>query len=231
MTALLLNAVAAHAFGPYTGGQVGYDVSYPQCPGTSAPPAPNGITWNFGIIGTNHGRPFTPPPAGCFANEYKAAASFTTPSVYMNSAYSGAYRRNITPACSSVSGESQAWQIGCSEADYSANQVGGRTVAVWWLDVETGNSWSTSNLTLNQQAIQGALDRLKAISPTWPVGVYSTTSMWTTITGGSFVPNGVAGDWVPVSTTDCTSTPPFMPGTNLWLTQKTINSVDVDTAC
>ena len=64
VTALLLNAVAAHAFGPYTGGQVGYDVSYPQCPGTSAPPAPNGITWNFGIIGTNHGRPLTPPPAG-----------------------------------------------------------------------------------------------------------------------------------------------------------------------
>jgi len=174
---LVLTGVTASAFGPYTTGSVGYDVSYPQCPGTT-PPA--GI---FGIIGVNDGRPFTLNP--CFGTEYSGAAN----SVYINTAYAKAYRNDITSGCSAASGGNQAWAIGCSEAEYSFNHVG-VTPSMWWLDVETANSWSSGNLAPNRSAIQGALDRLQS---TGPVGVYSTVSAWGRITGGKFVPNGVAG--------------------------------------
>ena len=211
--ALVLNAIAAHAFGPYTSGQTGYDISYPQCPGTSAP---NG---SFGIIGVNDGRPFSTNP--CFGNEYSGVAN----SVYINTGYAKAYRSKITSGCS-AGAQSVAWAIGCSEAETSLSSVGGRSVSMWWLDVETANSWSSGNLTPNRDAIQGAISRLQAAGP---VGVYSTASMWSRITGSNFVPSGASGVWVPAS--QCQGTPSFINGVGVWLAQKVVNNLDVDTAC
>jgi hypothetical protein len=205
--------LAAHAFGPYTTGQAGYDVSYPQCPGTSAPAG------SFGIIGANDGRPFTLNP--CFGAEYSGVAN----SAYINTGYAKAYRGNITSGCSAASGGNQAWAIGCSEAEYSLTHVNAAP-SMWWLDVETANSWSSGNLAPNRSAIQGAIERLKSSGP---VGVYSTASAWRRITGGSFVPSDVAGDWLPAPS--CAGATAFMPGTTVWLTQVTTNNVDVDTAC
>ena len=208
---MLVNAIAAHAFGPYTTGQSGYDVSYPQCPGTSAP------SGSFGIIGVNDGRPFTVNP--CFGNEYSGAAN----SVYINAAYAKAYRGNITLGCST--GPSTAWDIGCSEAETSMNDAGARSISMWWLDVETANSWS-GNRSLNQATIQGAISRLEAAGP---VGVYSTSSAWGRIAGSGFVPSGVSGVWVPAP--QCQGTSSFINGATVWLTQRAVNNVDVDTAC
>lgn len=204
---------------PYTPGTVGYDVSYPNCTAT-----PTGA---FGIVGVNGGRPFS--YNSCFSSEYSHATAFGAPSAYINTAYSGAYGRNITSQCatapSTIAGKAarQAWSIGCSEADTSYAHAG-VTPAMWWLDVETGNSWSSSNLTLNQDAIQGAVDRLSETG--LPVGVYSTASMWRTITGGSFTPRGLAADWVAAGScsTPFTSSP-------VWLTQGTSGGIDSDTAC
>jgi hypothetical protein len=210
----LLASPALAATNPYTPGSSGYDVSYPNC--GSATPA-----GTFAIVGVNHGRPFTSNT--CLGAEYAAAPTTSlAPSLYLNTAYSGAYRRNITAACSG--GGTLAWQIGCSEADYALQQAAGLAASVWWLDVETGNSWSSSNVTLNQQAIQGAVDRLNQTG--LPVGVYSTASMWKTITGGSFTPIGLAADWVAAGSciTPFTNSP-------VWLTQATSGGVDYDTAC
>jgi len=212
---LTFGAVPASAYGPYTSGQTGYDVSYPQCPGASAPPG----TFNFGIVGVTHGRPFT--SNACLGTEYKAAAQFSTPSLYFNTGYSGAYRRNIRPQCSA--GPNQAWEIGCSEADYAVSQASGLKVAMWWLDVEVGNSWSTSSSTLNRQTIQGAVDRLSSAGL---VGVYSTASSWNTITGGSFSPNGSSADWVAAGS--CSTS---FDGKPVWLSQFTSSGFDNDTAC
>lgn len=97
---------------------------------------------------------------------------------------------------------------------------------MWWLDVETANSWSSGSLQPNRDAIQGAVDRFRSLGP---VGVYSTASAWTRITGGTFTPTGVGGDWLPASS--CSTAKAFMPNTTVWLTQATTNNVDVDTAC
>ncbi|HVH64221.1 MAG TPA: hypothetical protein VNA65_11545 [Candidatus Dormibacteraeota bacterium] len=207
----MLNGIAVHAFGPYASGSGGYDVSYPQCPGTSAPAGA------FGIIGANDGRPFTVNP--CFGNEYRGAAN----SVYINAAYAKAYRGNITIDCST--GPSTAWDIGCSEAETSINAVAGHNVSMWWLDVETANSWS-SNRSLNQAAVQGAISRLGSAGP---VGVYSTAYAWGRIAGSDFVPTGVSGVWVPAP--QCSGASSFITGATVWLTQRIVNNVDVDTAC
>ena len=211
---------------PYPSGQTGYDISYPQC-GAAAP------LGSFGIVGVNGGRPFS--YNACLSVEYAAAPKTIAPSLYINTAYSGAYRKNISSTCANLSAsiagtsaQRQAWAIGCSEAETSVNysvQQGVDAVAMWWLDVETGTSWSSSNLSLNQYAIQGATSRLLQTGA--PVGVYSSASMWTTITGGGFTPTGISADWE-ASGGSCNS-----PFTNspVWLLQSTSSGFDSDFAC
>lgn len=214
------------ATNPYPTGQSGYDVSYPQCGGTTPP-------GSFGIAGVNGGRPFS--NNSCLGAEYAGAPTSIAPSLYINTGYSGAYGKSITPGCStlssSVSGTSrqkQAWAIGCSEAEMSmsyATQQGATNPAVWWLDVETANSWSSSNLGLNRYAIQGAVTRLAQSGP--PVGIYSSASMWSAITGGNFTPAGGAADWITAGgscSTPFTSSP-------VWLVQSTTSGFDTDLAC
>src|SRR5216683_1820451 len=108
-----------------------------------------------GIVGVNGVLPFT--NNSCLGAEYAAAPKSTAPSLYINTGYAGAYRNNITAGCSALSGsvsgtsrQVQAWAIGCSEAETSmsyATAQGATSVAAWWLDVETANSWSSSNLS------------------------------------------------------------------------------------
>jgi hypothetical protein len=215
VSALVLNMLAAHASFTYSG--QGYDVSYPQCPPNSYTVPPGS---SFGIIGANDGRPFTVNP--CFGTEYSSPAN----SAYINTGYAKAYRSNITATCSQASGGNQAWAIGCSEAEYSLSRVG-VTPSMWWLDVETANSWSTGNVAPNRSTIQGAISQLGTTGV--PVGVYSTAAAWSRITGRNFVPSGVAGVWVPAP--QCSGTSSFINGAPVWLTQKIVNNLDVDTAC
>jgi hypothetical protein len=220
------SGVLAAPISPYPAGQSGYDVSYPQCGAVT----PAGA---FGIVGVNGGRPFS--SNSCLAGEYAAAPGPTAASLYINTGYSGAYGKSITPACSgsssSVSGTSrqrQAWAIGCSEAEDStayATQQGATVVAAWWLDVETANSWSSSNLSLNRYTIQGAVTRLAQSG--LPVGIYSSASLWSTITGGAFTPVGAVADR---ETAGGSCTAPFT-STPVWLVQSTTSGFDSDLAC
>lgn len=219
--------VAVAQTDPYQPGTMGYDVSYPQC-GIAAPHG------SFAIVGVNGGRPFS--YNNCLAAEYAAAPNNPFPSLYINAAYSGAYRRDISTACANLSaaiagsrGQRLSWAIGCSEAETSINfagQQGITGVAMWWIDVETSNSWSSSNLTLNQYAIQGAVTRLSQIG--LQVGIYSSPSSWATITGGGFTPQGVAADWEApggaCSGVGFTNSP-------VWLLQAISGGSDSDLAC
>src|SRR5713101_282835 len=217
---------ALAATDPYPTGLVGYDVSYPQCGGTAA-------AGSFGIVGVNGGRPFT--NNSCLGAEYAAAPKSTAPSLYINTGSAAANPTNITTGCSALSGpvpetsrQVQAWAIGCSEAETSmsyATAQGATSVAAWWLDVETANSWSSGNLSLNRYAIQGAVTRLAQSG--LPVGIYSTASMWSASTGGNFSPTSVAADWEAVGGSCST---PF-PTSPVWLVQSTTSGFDSDLAC
>jgi hypothetical protein len=66
---------------------------------------------------------------------------------------------------------------------------------VWWLDVETANSWRTDP-ALNVAALRGAVDFLESMDVA-AVGFYSAPRMWERITGGTDAfadyPSWVAG--------------------------------------
>jgi hypothetical protein len=223
---VLVSTVAAAASAVYGTGSTGYDVSYPQC-GTA-------VSGAFGIVGVNGGRPFS--ANGCFLGEYAAATNAT---VYVNTGYAKTYGRHVFADCQARSASypgaaavEQAYAIGCSEGEYSQAAVQGVAPPVWWLDVETANSWSTSNLALNRAAIQGLVDYLDGLGAT--VGVYSTGYQWGQIAGAGWVPTGVAATWI-AGAPSAAAAPgycaqPFLPGVPVWLVQYT-TTYDLDYAC
>jgi len=196
---LALNASASAGFKAYVSGTTGYDYSYAQC-GSAAP------TSSFGIVGVNAGYPFTYYNS-CLAAEYAAATRTGNAAVYINTGYDPTYTaidgRHSTQACATTSitipgtaSQQAAWAVGCSEAERDVAYASAQSAAsptAWWLDVETANSWSTSDLTLNNYTIQGIVATLRQ-STSVPVGVYSTASQWTAITGGYQAP--VDANWV-----------------------------------
>ena len=223
------------AVSPYSG--AGYDFSYVQC-GAAAPSA------QFGIVGVNAGYPFT-YYNGCLAAEYNAAPAGQA-SVYVNTGYDPSYTaidgRHTEQDCATASSQviattaqQAAWAVGCSEAErdvaYAASQ-GAVAPAAWWLDVETANSWSTSDLSLNRYTIEGIVTRLRA-SISAPIGVYSTSYQWVVITGG-YQP-AVDATWVATgqhtlkrARSYCTST--SFTGAPIWLVQY-VATYDHDWAC
>jgi hypothetical protein len=212
-------------------GSHGYDTSSYQCSNVGV--MPTGYT--FGIVRVTGGRPFTVD--SCRQALWTQAALTGKPSLYENVAYAGAYAHQVPPSCAAATSSEnysgkylQAWQIGCAESDFAFNnRPSGSTAVAWWLDVEIGNSWSTSNRLLNQAAIDGAVDRL--LSANVPVGVYSYASAWNTITTGpGWAPAKASASWV-AGFSDCSH--PFSSNLAVWLYQSgtTTWGADADYAC
>lgn len=215
IAAAALVMTAAPALGvassPYPSGSHGYDASSYQCNTT----APSGSS--FAIIRDTGGRPFTTD--SCAASLWNAASGLTSRSIYFNTGYSGAYRQQITAACSTLASTSglsgkyqQAYAIGCSEAAWAISNTPG-TPSAWWADVEVGNSWATSDLSLNVATINGIRDRLQQTLQRH--GFYSTKSSWLAITGG--VPLSEPNWVVSSDFADCSST--GFSGGPIWLIQ------------
>ena len=91
----------------------------------------------------------------------------------------------------------QAVNYGYKTADHAVRQVQALGVSsqMWWLDIETMNTWS-NNSDLNMIVIDAALDYFQAAG--LPVGIYSTPMQWRVI-AGDFEPG------VPVWTAGATS--------------------------
>ncbi len=224
----------------------GYDVSYPNCT-DSVPYNPT-----FGIVGMTGGRPFS--TNGCAATEWQTASKWSVgPSAYFNTGYAGAYAKSITGTCSglsqttavnlgtfnglkghAISQAEEAWAIGCSEVDWAGSvlaTVSSATPAMWWADIETGNSWSMST-SLNQFTIDGIISEMQQGSPGLG-GVYSTRASWAKITGSaSWTPSPApTANWV-AGVATCPNSSPFDGGSPIWLAQTgQTGGVDVDTAC
>lgn len=233
-----LNTTAAAGFDPYPAGATGYDFSSPQC----AVPAPAAA--HFGIAGVNAGYPFSYYNT-CLATQYAAASRTGSASLYVNTGYDPTYTaidgRHTTQDCatrsqsiSATADQQAAWAVGCSEAERDVAYAAGQSasfVSAWWLDVETSNSWSTTDLSLNRYTIQGIVDTLRAQGR--PLGVYSTAQQWSAITGGFQVQ--VDADWLATGQRSLKRAKAFcgvagFTGAPVWLVQY-VTTIDNDYAC
>jgi hypothetical protein len=231
-------AIAFAGADPYSGGSAGYDFSYRQCGAAASRAA-------FGVVGVNAGYPFTHYNP-CLDAEFAAAARSGNAALYVNTGYDPKYTaidgRHTTQACSdassSVTGtvaQQAAWAVGCSEAEHDvayASSHSAYSPVMWWLDVESANSWSTSDLSLNRFTLRGLIDRLRAATSA-PIGVYSTARQWQSITGG-YHPT-VDAEWLAIgygtakrASASCSST--GFAGVPVWLVQF-VTLTDHDYAC
>jgi hypothetical protein len=212
---------AAFAAGSYTAGAAGYDISWPQC-GGAYPATPFG----FGIVGVADGRANTQNP--CLASEYAWAQQgmAAAPSVYLNLNYG-----TIRGSCARHDLVCQAYNYGYGAAQNARSYAAGQSVvaSVWWLDVETGNTWSKTT-SLNAEVIKGASDFLHAQGMT--VGVYSTPYQWGVIAGSYSpeLPNWTAGAPSSDPASYCDASHAFGGGT-VWLAQYANGNFDGDYAC
>ena len=199
---ILVSAGTALAAPKTTSPTVGYDVSYPQCDG----PLP--VNPAFGIVGVSDGLAYGKNP--CLAQQYAwaLAAPKAAPAFYMNTGNPGTaatrvswYAQTGPRPCSPADEAGCAYDYGYNAAKHAFAYATAQTsataaaAAVWWLDVETANSWST-DLSLNNVDIEGSIAFLQGAGVAG-VGIYSTGYQWGQITGGAglgtTVPNWVAG--------------------------------------
>jgi hypothetical protein len=190
----------SHASGGHGGGggstttvPTGNDISWPQCSGR----LPNGQA--FGIVGVNAGLANTTNP--CLADQLAWAANSKggtgQPNValYVNTANPGDVKAQISDwpqsgsstkygVCTGANNAACAYQYGWERAYEDAQERGVANPAnyKWWLDVETGNTWST-NTANNAADLEGMVDYFQSIGAS--VGLYSTAFQWDQIVGSS----------------------------------------------
>ncbi len=193
-----------------TSEMVGYDVSYPQC-GKKLP-----SDYYFGIVGVNGGNAATPNP--CLADQLvwqsKARDGSSQPKLQLyvntaNPAEDPEYNWQSWPTdgdtpygtCTGANDRACSWLYGWNRSIYTegvlkaaASSKGLNTNTsdyVWWLDVETMNSWqagSTDALARNQAAIEGFAAYYQ--SKNAQVGLYSTEYQWGEIVGATQIIDG-----------------------------------------
>ncbi len=173
----------------------GYDISWAQCGGAY----PNNPV--FGVVGVSNGLPFHDNP--CLAGEYGWATSAPyAVGFYLNTANPGTQSIHWTdPGPQPCSGASDdlgcAYNYGYNAARhalaYADAQTGAAAGKAWWLDIETGNTWS-ADVNSNMADVQGMLDYLNAQSGV-TLGIYSTGAQWAQITGGAVLASTPV--WVP----------------------------------
>ena len=244
--ALASSALAASSIdtNPFTSGSTGADVSWPNCSATYPTSAA------FGIVGVTGGRAFT--ANSCFSTEWAWANSTGLPALYLNlnapvgstSSYGMAGPKTCKRNDKLCLSYNYGWQA--AQWAYQQAKSAGASASTWWLDVETGNSWSSSTAA-NDQVIQGAVDYLGAGTVTagqgLTVGVYSTNAMYAKIAGAFHPTNGTGSPhyvptWYATAATTsgaasgyCAASYGFTGGP-VWLVQYLPpNSVDADYAC
>jgi hypothetical protein len=233
----------------------GVDISYPQCT-----TQPNVSTRPFGIVGVNGGKASTLNP--CFASQYNSALLLTGSSeqphaaVYLNTGDPGTIAAwwpssNKTQAgtavanphgtCAHKSGSACAFVYGYSmaEADFTNVTVtnGFSTPPMWWLDVETSNTWSTTDKVANASSLTGMVTYLKSVGIN-SIGIYSTAYQWKKIAGATSASSVLARlqSWLAGASStsaagDCSTLPALTPGGRVSLVQYVSGGLDNDFSC
>lgn len=244
--------------------KIGNDVSYPQCGQTLPTGQGFGIVGVNGGLATT-----TNPCLSTellWAGQALGTANQGKVQLYVNTGNPGGLntpswpKNNTDPAgnaapnpngtCDGSNSQACAWQYGWNRAvdDVQNKFVPGAQAAgvdstpadyVWWLDVETANSWdsgSTDALARNRADLEAMVTYFNSKGIT--VGIYSTNFMWGTIVGD--VPsnsdlNGLR-NWRPGATdqsgaqSNC-SLSSLTSGGTVTLTQYTDGNFDFDYSC
>lgn len=234
----------------------GFDVSWPQC-GKTLP-----SDKAFAIVGVNGGLANNNNP--CFSEQLAWAqssqGSTNQPlvSLYVNTTnpgllsaswptsnnYKGVNETAVIPVvnphgdCTGAEDAACAYVYGWSRAydDVNYRNVPNAASYKWWLDVETGNSWSTTDLGANAASLEGMTAYFQSIGS--KVGVYSTNSQWQTIVGQVATNSNLNGldSWLAGARTvrgaqqNCTN-PPLTPTSSVVLTQYVSSGLDYNYSC
>jgi hypothetical protein len=167
----------ALAASPYVAGSTGYDVSWPNC--RAAPP----VMPPWGVVGVTGGLNFRQNV--CLSQE---ANWFRNLSLYANTGYAGAVAArkyaDFPRHCGHDDETCLAYNFGFNAGKYAVDYAASQGVhaAMWWLDVETENSWS-DNVQFNRASIQGEADAIKRYTVVATIGAYSYPGQWDRITG------------------------------------------------
>ncbi|HEV7210459.1 MAG TPA: hypothetical protein VGN47_01955 [Blastococcus sp.] len=240
---------------------LGFDVSYPQC-GTALPRGQA-----FGIVGVNGGLSTKTNP--CLSDQLTWAwkssgvvAAQPKAQLYLNTANPGEVRTQITTwptsgstpygACDGSNSSACSWQYGYERAQNSvvsffkpaaqAARVDSQPAQyIWWLDVETSNTWqsgSSAALARNRATLEGMTAYLTAAPQSGKVGLYSTPQQWSQIVGSVPASSNLAGrnSWLAGATSvsgaraACTR-PNLAPGGKVTLGQYVQGGLDHDRPC
>jgi hypothetical protein len=172
-----LTGSLASAAGVYPTGQIGLDVSWPNC-GVKLPKVA------FGIVGVTGGTAYSTNK--CLAQQ--AAIFGSKLSLYVNTGWndqSPHINANAPRQCAPADQVCVAYNYGFNsgwQAFDTAVAAKAFSGGKWWLDVETMNSWN-DDVNQNRASIQGTYDALKARG-VGMIGVYSTAYQWDVITAG-----------------------------------------------
>ena len=245
---------------------VGYDISYPQCGRKLPTDYYFGIV---GVNGGTAAVP-NDCLADQLVWAYKAKTGSNQPRVqlYVNTANPGEVISQITTwptsstdtagntpsnpygACNGANDRACSWLYGWNRSIYTegvfksaANSKGINSNTadyVWWLDVETMNSWQSGSdeaLIRNTASIEGFAKYYQSKGAT--VGLYSTAYQWGVITGNNISENsnlrGLA-NWRPSGASlsnakaNC-SVQPLTPDGFISLTQYVIKNIDHNHSC
>jgi hypothetical protein len=250
-------ASAAPSPGEGTQSLLGNDVSWPQC--TKALPRDPA----FAIVGVNNGlanntnpcleeqlewaaaSPGLPPnqPAVSLyvntANPGSAGSWWPTSNVYpegsdetdITNPYGECVSGNYGTACAYMYGYAKAYDDACSRGISNPSDY------VWWLDVETGNSWSAADKDANRAVLEGMTDFFLSID-VQEVGLYSSGVQWRQIVGTVSsssslysLPSWLAGARNLAGAKANCSNPPLTAGGEVVLTQFVSRGFDYDHAC
>jgi hypothetical protein len=246
-------AFAAPSPGEGTQSLLGNDVSWPQC----NKDLPKGQA--FAIVGVNNGLANTTNPCLTEQLAWAATSSGATVqpkvSLYVNTAnpgsagswwpssdeypvgtpvhnpYGPCKAKDYGKACAYMYGYAKAWD------DAYIRGISNPADYVWWLDVETGNSWSTTDKDANRAVLEGMTDFFHSINVKG-VGIYSTGSQWSQIVGTvsnssnlHALPSWLAGARTVTGAKGNCSDPPLTKGGHVALTQFVSRGFDYDYSC
>lgn len=227
----------------------GNDISWPQCGKT----LPKGQA--FGVVGVNGGLANNTNPCLStqltWANQSKGGTGQPLVALYVNTAnpgltgswwptsndYAGSTITNPYGTCDGADTAACAYIYGYAKAydDATVRGVSNPANYLWWLDVETGNSWE-SNTVANTADLEGMTAYFESIGA--KVGLYSTSYQWGQITGTvpttsnlNNLPSWIPGARSATAAKNNCSLPPLTNGGSVTLTQFVSKNLDYDVSC